>query len=297
MSSYLFIGGSGRSGTSFLAKKISELPNVFGIEDVELKIFGELHGLPDLYHALVSHYGLQRSIVAVKSFRNLYKNLFRNHYQGQVELGEFLNIERSTELLEEFLSELTFGDKDHPGEITHRKFLREANVFIDSLYNSIAGTEYFQYRLEKTPHNLLHTRFLSEVFQGSKFIHISRDPRLVAVSLLKMPWGPDNIEDCVKWYASYHHSWLREKLRCDVAGIEIYDFRIEDFHYDENGTVAGLCEYLNMDNGFTLAGYDYQKLVDIKGKISDSEYAKLNVFLKKEVTELGYDATTFGLLV
>ncbi len=296
MSQYLFIGGSGRSGTSFLAKKMSELPTVIGIEDVELKIFGELNGLPDLHHALVSHYGLQRAKNAVNSFRKLYLNLFSNFYLGQVELGTVLDAQQSTDLVDAYLAGLTNNDRAYPLEITHQEFVFQTKRFIDALYDDLAGVEKYHYRLEKTPHNLLQTRFLSELFHGSKFVHVSRDPRAVAVSLLKMPWGPDNIDECVRWYASYHNSWMREKAHCDLSGIEIYDFRIEDFHHEESATVSGLSEYLQMEQDLDLSGFNYEKLIDLSGKITDEQFSELNDGLQKEVSELGYDANSVGSL-
>jgi protein-tyrosine sulfotransferase len=41
---------------------------------------------------------------------------------------------------------------------------------------------------EKTPHNVLHIDYLGHLFPRAKFIHVIRDGRAVAASLIKQPW-------------------------------------------------------------------------------------------------------------
>jgi len=41
---------------------------------------------------------------------------------------------------------------------------------------------------EKTPHNLLHTAFLGQIFPRARFIHVIRDGRSVSASLVRQAW-------------------------------------------------------------------------------------------------------------
>ena len=52
----IFIGGPGRSGTSFVADRLSNHPDVTAFRDVELKLFTEKNGLLDLWHSLIERY-------------------------------------------------------------------------------------------------------------------------------------------------------------------------------------------------------------------------------------------------
>ena len=51
-SKIIFIGGPGRSGTSFVADRIGRHADVATFQDVELKIFGEFGSLLDLQSVL-----------------------------------------------------------------------------------------------------------------------------------------------------------------------------------------------------------------------------------------------------
>ena len=64
----LFIGGPGRSGTSFVAERLGAHPQVAQFKDIELKIFCEKDGLQDLFHALVETYSPNRAVMALDQF-------------------------------------------------------------------------------------------------------------------------------------------------------------------------------------------------------------------------------------
>jgi hypothetical protein len=293
---YLFVGGPGRSGTSFLAATMSNLPEIEGVEDVELKIFGEVNGLPDLYNALVLHYSLHRASRALNNFRKLFNSLFGGHYKNQVDMQEYLSSDKAASILDEFENSLTYGRKEFPREISKGKFARCVQKFINALFDEFDKEKSNQYRLEKTPHNLLHTRFIESIFPGSKYIHVSRDPRSVVISLRKMSWGPDTFEDCVHWYLSYHSSWMKEKFRCELDGIEAVSFRIEDFHYDATGTNRLIADYLGINSNIDLSRYDYKNLTNIDGKIEESELAMITDLLSDAITDLGYNQSCVGEL-
>src|SRR4051794_27962840 len=47
---------------------------------------------------------------------------------------------------------------------------------------------------DKTPHYVSHLPLLAERFPEARFVHVVRDGRDVALSLLEVPWGPDDVE-------------------------------------------------------------------------------------------------------
>lgn len=50
---------------------------------------------------------------------------------------------------------------------------------------------------EKTPGHLTHVATIRRLFPDAPIIRIVRDPRDVALSLVKMPWGPDTLAEAV----------------------------------------------------------------------------------------------------
>jgi hypothetical protein len=55
---------------------------------------------------------------------------------------------------------------------------------------------------EKTPHNVLHIGFLARIFPRSRFIHVIRDGRAVAASLVKQAWTDPDTEEPVAYCQS-----------------------------------------------------------------------------------------------
>lgn len=51
-----------------------------------------------------------------------------------------------------------------------------------------------RYLVERTPDHVRHIALIAEVYPGARFVHIIRDGRDVARSLLAKEWGPDSVE-------------------------------------------------------------------------------------------------------
>jgi len=53
---------------------------------------------------------------------------------------------------------------------------------------------------DKTPHYVSHLPALAERFHEARFVHVVRDGRDVALSLLEVPWGPDDVEGAALYW-------------------------------------------------------------------------------------------------
>jgi Sulfotransferase family len=65
---------------------------------------------------------------------------------------------------------------------------------------------------DKTPHYVSHLPLLAQRFPEARFVHLIRDGRDVALSLLEVPWGPNTLEA-----AAVH--WRRRVLEGRAAGL------------------------------------------------------------------------------
>lgn len=54
--------------------------------------------------------------------------------------------------------------------------------------------------IEHTPQHALRAAMLLELFPGARFIHIVRDGRGVAASVLPLTWGPNTVERAAHWW-------------------------------------------------------------------------------------------------
>lgn len=60
---------------------------------------------------------------------------------------------------------------------------------------------------EKTPTYIHHIPFFVELFPQAKFIHIHRDGRDVALSVMPLKWGPNNAYAAARWWVKAIDAW------------------------------------------------------------------------------------------
>jgi hypothetical protein len=115
--------------------------------------------------------------------------------------------------------------------------------------------------IDHTPSNLKYACRLLELFPDAKMIHVVRDGRAVASSLMKVDWGPNEIH-CAA------HRWV-EELGYGLAAESFWGrkrvarFRYEDLVRDPVDTGKRLCAFLairfdtqmGLANGFVVPEY------------------------------------------
>ena len=99
----------------------------------------------------------------------------------------------------------------------------------------------------------MHT--MNEIFPDAQFIHIIRDGRDVANSVLKLPWGPNDIIRAAEWWEKY--IWLARRVGA-VLGKERYiEVKYEDLVEDPECELKRLCLFL--DEEYTPEMLEYHK--------------------------------------
>lgn len=225
----VFVGGPGRSGTSFVADRLGRHPLVASYPDIELKIFCERGGLVDLHDVLTRSYSPNRAVTAMVQFQRMTDALIAGHY-GQRAYGEAAPAERLAAHFAAFRDALS--PSGHPGPTGEDRFFDLARSLLAQLAAEApagAGARLF---LEKTPHNLLFVDFLARIAPGAAFIHVMRDPRAIAYSLLAMRWGPDELEAATAWVAGYCRAWSAAEARAAERGLTILRLHVEDVAAD-----------------------------------------------------------------
>jgi hypothetical protein len=94
--------------------------------------------------------------------------------------------------------------------------------------------------VEKTPDHILHTATIRQHFPRSPIIRIVRDPRDVALSLMKVPWGVKSlVEGLIYWERLDRVS--REFFAADSRSLTI---RFEDLIGDPPATLRTVCAFI-----------------------------------------------------
>lgn len=152
-------------------------------------------------------------------------------------------------------------------------------------------------RLEKTPGNLIMTRFLQAVFTNSYFIVITRHP--VAVSMASQKWSFTSLHNLFAHWLCCH-----EMFRKDRGYLKrVYELTYEDYIRDPERHHRNIAHFLGTDVGTATmepvtAGYNERYLQLWTELVNDSPwkqyYRYIAVKYAPRFEEYGYSVTPGG---
>tara|TARA_R110001592_G_C13180877_1_gene750873 strand:+ start:1402 stop:2331 length:930 start_codon:yes stop_codon:yes gene_type:complete len=170
MKQNLFILGSPRSGTTFLASLLR--PTAYG-SPFETQFILKYHNKLDSYGDITQLCNLTRLINDISKERAIAQ--WGVKFNPEVVKGDLGDKFSYTELVDYICTQL-----------------------MKKKGKSMWG--------DKTPHYILKLNQLVNLYPNAKYLYIVRDGRDVALSLLKKPWGPNNIYKCAEQWAAANNS-------------------------------------------------------------------------------------------
>lgn len=176
-----------------------------------------------------------------------------------------------------------------------------------SLYAHREGKERYA---DKTPIYVLHLKTLAELFPEARFVHIIRDGRNVALSLLEARLRPESLEESALL-------WKRFVQAGREAGAELgpgryREIRYEDLVDDTEPCIRELCAFLGLPFDERMLRYHERAeaiigraahhqnlrrpptrgLRDWKREMSQHDIALFEALAGDLLSELGYDRAT-----
>ena len=134
-------------------------------------------------------------------------------------------------------------------------------LWLVAKYGECVGKPMPRVWVDHTPANVRSAVTLSELFPHAKYIHLVRDGRGVASSILPLDWGPNTIDGVAEWWTeSVAYGLAAESW----GGVQrIARVRYEDLVSNFEATLRTLCSFLGLDfqpamlnaNGFKVPGY------------------------------------------
>lgn len=135
-----------------------------------------------------------------------------------------------------------------------RKWWRRAEGYgysiadIDTLFRDFARTWFETYMrrqgkrrwADKTPQTIRILPYLWDLFPTAKFVHMIRDGRDVACSIIPQKWGPDNVKDAAKRWVWCIEAGVRH--RADTARYT--EIRYEDLVLHPERELRRLCAWI-----------------------------------------------------
>jgi hypothetical protein len=203
----IFIGGTGRSGTTIVGDLLNEHPEIRTSLPTEIKFLANPGGLLDITFIRRENTDKPQNKVSILNYRTYRKRKKKD----QEKFSEFLDlvwskwweIDAPPPHGRGLISGITKSKLERLLNRLRKNYRRDrvkaANQFMLGLITSqdTAGEE--KYWVETTPLNIANATRIIRVTPNAKFINMMRDPRDVISSLLTKNWGPNTALEGIEW--------------------------------------------------------------------------------------------------
>ncbi len=249
----ILVGGTGRSGTTIVGKLLSRHSQVKLSKPAEIKFLTSGNGLLDLVQNPRFSRNGKPLLGKHRNLIRFEKGLFGKWWERSGKKGGVtgLKVGIDQQSLHEIFSELQ-SSLGEDRALASAKFFR---AFVDY---QLQGTEN-SYWIDTTPPNLMRADEISRLLPQVRFIHMIRDGRDVASSVVREPWGPNNHFAALEWW--------RERLLKIIKATEaipdqVKHIWLEDLVTDNREqTLNELLNFLGLDPDEKLTAYFIREVV------------------------------------
>lgn len=294
----IFIGGTGRSGTTIVGDLLNEHPEVRTSLPTEIKFLSNPGGLLDITFGRRENPDKPQEHVSILNFRTYQKRRKRD----QERFSEFFDLIWSKwweidappphgrgltsgitkSKLEALLVQLKKSYR--------RDRVKAANQFMLGLITNQNPVGREKYWVETTPLNIANATRIRAVIPNAKFINMERDPRDVISSLLTKNWGPNTALEGVEWIEKRliaGHSSLSA-----IPDSQKITIKLEDLVIDKREeTYSRLLKFLSIQDSPNMRNFFNLKMTmdaasrgrwknDIKDPVFDQRYSEMVKRLK-----------------
>ena len=236
----IFIGGTGRSGTTILFKLLRHHPQIASLSK-ELRIIVDPGGAIDLIDSLSDNWSPYRADDAIRRFMRCLKDVrCTNRLKTNIGAvlrrvgasaprycglghGQEFGLKTYDALCRELFTRLVYHSSrgswvasppwhirssvHESAPLSRASACRIVERFFDALYQNM-GKMNTTHWIDSTPYSLLHVNRLCEIFPEARFVHVHRDPRDVLSSYLTKAWGGNNALVVARRIAGVYQKWL-----------------------------------------------------------------------------------------
>lgn len=206
----IFVGGCARSGTTLLGAMLGAHSECLCVPESQFMI------------ELLRSYNWNKDQVNMPYILSTIKN----HWRFRVLWG--LVIEPASVSYEELIP-------SYPGLVE----------WLVKMYGKKVGKSNPRFWIDHTPLNIRYAATLSELFPEAKMIHLVRDGRGVASSVIPLDWGPNTVTKAAHWWVEHVAYGLA--VESSLEENQIMRVRYEDMISNPEATLRELCSYLEID--------------------------------------------------
>ena len=268
----LFVGGSGRSGTTIAINLLNCHSQIHASLPREIKYLTSRSGLIDLVYS--RPIGLEEGATGVRN--NLFARLlpiigksklhyFQKNLHGAwwSEVGKKGKARGLIQAIDE--QTLVSAEKNFLANFRSQPEVAARELFYVLSSKQLKSPE-IKYFADSTPVNIMQANFISRLFPEALFINMVRDGRDVALSVANEKWGPNDPFKALGWWANRvltaHKSLeLIPKDQQITLRLEDLVYRNRDLSYDN------LLKFLALESEVPLADFFESEL--IKDKLNE----------------------------
>ena len=268
----IFIGGTGRSGTTILLHALYRHPQLYAIP-FESNFLVAANGLSDLVDSLTRSYSISRAGDAVERFDHLMRYALTERERATGNEFQMLDVfgeQPYYRALNQFIDRITriafreefppsrLADKLYPSEpvavmrylgryfADREELLGICRELVDALFTLKALEMRKEGWVEKTPANLTRIAFLQDLYPDSVFVHIKRDPRGVVYSQRRQRWAPPGVRDAALYMLDTYRWWFDVRAGLDLANRQYIEVTLDELIAAPAATLNRIASYAGL---------------------------------------------------
>jgi hypothetical protein len=273
----LFVGGSGRSGTTIVVNLLNRHSKIHASLPREIKYLTSRSGLIDLVYG--RPIGLEEGYKGVRN--NLIARLlpiigrsklhyFQKNLHG-VWWSEAGKKGKARGLIQAIDEEVLISAEKN----FLANFRRQPEVTARDLFRTLSAAQLkkpdIRYFADSTPVNIMQANYLHNLFPDALFINMVRDGRDVALSVANEKWGPKDPYTALEWWGN---RVLKAKLALnEVPQNQSLTIRLEDLvSRNREGSLDEIIKFLDIDSEVALSDFFESELT--KDKLNEGLWKK-----------------------
>jgi hypothetical protein len=289
----VLIGGTGRSGTSLVYRLLLLSGKMCGYPEFESRLFTANNSLLDVYDVYFNSYSPERLDWVCEAFKSSALNSFKDIPLGKRPFflfGKNREVVGGAKFLEDYILGLK-KDRLTGGDI-FKCFRHRSEVLLTELF--CLDRSKCNALVEKTPHNILHFKRINAVFPEARMLHIVRDPRAVAESVVRQSWGANSYREAVVWVKLILDTWIRQFENREFDIRNCMCLRVEDLVTKPEEGEMMMREFLDEELVELSLFANPDALDGWRENISTEDFEFANRELKKIMEYFSYSADIIG---